>query len=507
MQSNDRTNERLAVAQNLIDNLPEKCKIGIVQFTNTAKKLTDTLESDKDTAKSYLSTTNFKSSGNTKMYSAIDLAFSLFETNEEDILKAMVVLSDGITEDTAMHADIINKAKQNQVKVYTVGLGAENSSYFENYLKPLAAETEGKFYLAKDALELKSIYEDIGDKIDLETDSDSDGIPDYFEESVTLFSGVELHLDKNNPDTDGDGLLDGEELELKYEYRNNNSEVCVTARLHSNPLKPDTDDDGFSDLVDATPIDPICYRDFDTYKKNKYKDEPTLTVFVKQPKRGSHNVYNEVKQDVEIGNQLVSTRSLDVGHTYVGLDYGENNSEYAGFYPQDGAYKKIKILKIFFNISVNGMIRLDNGAYLTKGDPVNNYYMPLPGTDKVEPWDVAYTFPVKNDKIGQINEFAKNYKKKYNLVSNNCTTFAVDLLQSLGKSLNTSEHIWYNENSNLFDEIFLPTCIGYNPADAGQDIRYNYEDYIFMDSVQLKDGTSVDAVYDKSYPGCVDNNI
>lgn len=487
MQSNDRTNERLAVAQNLIDNLPEKCKIGIVQFTNTAKKLTDTLESDKDTAKSYLSTTNFKSSGNTKMYSAIDLAFSLFETNEEDILKAMVVLSDGITEDTAMHADIINKAKQNQVKVYTVGLGAENSSYFENYLKPLAAETEGKFYLAKDALELKSIYEDIGDKIDLETDSDSDGIPDYFEESVTLFSGVELHLDKNNPDTDGDGLLDGEELELRYEYNEDRSQVRVTARLHSNPLKQDTDDDGFSDLVDTTPIDPICYRDFDTYKKTKYKDAATLTVFVEQPYKGSRNVINE---------------SLDVGHTYVGLDYGENSSEYAGFYPSES----YDLAKILFRLSVNGMIHLDDGAYLTKGI-LGSSYQESQGTDKGKPWHVAYTFPVTNDKIGQINEFAKNYNDKYNLISNNCTTFTVDLLASLGKSLNISKHTWSNDNSNLLEKIFLSTCIGYTPADAGQDIRSNYEDYIFMDSVQLKDGTSVDAVYDKSYPGCVDNNI
>lgn len=483
----DSANQRLNVAQTLIDELPEKSKIGIVKFESTTTKLTQYLETDKNTAKSYLTEASFFSTGGTRMYEAIDQSFSLFETNDESILKAMVVLSDGETEDLNMHTDMISKAVQNHVKVYTVGLGANSTTYFESYLKPLAAETEGKFYLAENALELKSIYEDIGNKIDLETDSDSDGIPDYFEESVTLFSGVELHLDKNNPDTDGDGLLDGEELELRYEYNEDRSQVRVTARLHSNPLKQDTDDDGFSDLVDATPIDPICYRDFDTYKKTKYKDAATLTVFVEQPYKGSRNVINE---------------SLDVGHTYVGLDYGENSSEYAGFYPSES----YDLAKILFRLSVNGMIHLDDGAYLTKGI-LGSSYQESQGTDKGKPWHVAYTFPVTNDKIGQINEFAKNYKEKYNLISNNCTTFAVDLLQSLGISFNISKHTWSNDSSNLLEKIFLSTCIGYTPADAGQDIRSNYEDYIFMDSVQLKDGTSVDAVYDNSYPGCVDNNI
>lgn len=486
MTWSDSTNQRLEVAQTLIDELPEKSKIGIVRFTDSVQKLTETLQADKNIAKSYLMQDNFKSTGNTRMYTAIDASFSLFESNDEDILKAMVVLSDGITEDTNMHTDMINKANQNHVKLYTVGLGEGNSDYFQNFLQPLAENTQGKFYLAKDAHELSGIYEDIGNKIDLETDSDGDGIPDYFEESIVIFSGAELHLDKNNPDTDGDGVPDGEELELKYKYNDDRSKVLVTAVLHSNPLKKDSDDDGFSDLVDATPFDPICYSDFDTYKKNKYQNEPTLTVFVEQPYRGSRNVVDE---------------NLQVGHTYVGLDYGENSSEYAGFYPEE-AYDLAKVL---FRISVNGMIHLDNGTYLTKGDLLGNSYLDPQGTDKGKPWHVAYTVPVTNDKIGQINEFAKNYKKKYNIISNNCTTYAVDLLQALGKPLNISQHTWSNDNSNIFEKIFLSTCTGYTPADAGQDIRSNYQDYIFMDSVQLKDGTSVDAVYDKSYPGCVDN--
>jgi hypothetical protein len=54
-------------------------------------------------------------------------------------------------------------------------------------------------------------------------DSDLDGLSDEEEKR--------LSTDLNNPDSDGDGLLDGDEV---HQY-------------HSDPLKADTDDDGISD--------------------------------------------------------------------------------------------------------------------------------------------------------------------------------------------------------------------------------------------------------------------
>jgi len=57
----------------------------------------------------------------------------------------------------------------------------------------------------------------------LVVDSDNDGLTDAEEKT--------LGTDPNNPDTDGDGLFDGEEVKV---YK-------------TDPLNPDTDGDGFKD--------------------------------------------------------------------------------------------------------------------------------------------------------------------------------------------------------------------------------------------------------------------
>lgn len=222
--------------------------MGVVRFTGSTSKLTSSLTSDKETAKSYLTTSYFRSSGGTYMYNAINSAFSLFETSDDNIMKMMVVLSDGSTSDSSRHSSVITTANNKSVKIYTVGLGNSSSSYFTQYLKPLANNTAGAFYLATDASQLEDIYKDINKKIDIETDSDNDGIADYYQENMVMFNGVTIKLDKYNPDSDGDGVLDGEEVaELNYQYNSDKTKVIVTGKLMSNPLNEDTDEDGISD--------------------------------------------------------------------------------------------------------------------------------------------------------------------------------------------------------------------------------------------------------------------
>lgn len=248
MESTDETYQRLTVARNLIDNLPDNSKIGIVRFSSSTKILTSSLTSDKENAKSFLTTSYFKSSGGTRMYKAINSAFSLFESQDDTILKTMVVMSDGNSLDKSLHSSVVESANDKKVKINTVGLGKSSSDYFTNYLEPLANNTGGAFYLSSDANQLEEIYSDINKKIDIETDSDGDGIADYYEENMVMFNGMTIKLDKNNPDSDGDGVFDGEEVaELNYQYNDDKTQVIVTGRLLSNPLEEDSDGDGISD--------------------------------------------------------------------------------------------------------------------------------------------------------------------------------------------------------------------------------------------------------------------
>ena len=83
-------------------------------------------------------------------------------------------------------------------------------------------------------------------------DSDGDGIADWYEDHLVLFYGVSLKLDKNNPDTDGDGIPDGEEIDrLDYRYNADRAKVIVTGRLITNPTLVDSDGDGIADADES----------------------------------------------------------------------------------------------------------------------------------------------------------------------------------------------------------------------------------------------------------------
>ncbi|MBQ7929860.1 MAG: InlB B-repeat-containing protein [Clostridia bacterium] len=254
MDWNDGYNQRLSVARTLVDKLPADSKIGIVRFASSTTKLTQNLITDKETAKDYLTTSYFYSSGGTYMYNAINSSFDIFESTDKEILKMMVVLSDGATSDTGKHSAAVLSAVNNNIRIYAVGLGS-STSYFTKYLKPLAQNTGGEFYLAANADALADIYEDINKKIDIATDSDYDGIPDYYEEHMIAFNGKSINTDKNDADTDDDGLTDGEEVEVKLVYNEDETKVYVKGCITSDPTTKDSDYDGTNDDKDKGPMD------------------------------------------------------------------------------------------------------------------------------------------------------------------------------------------------------------------------------------------------------------
>ncbi len=264
MTSNDPNNLRLDVARDLVEKLPKDTKIGIVSFGDKDmgeyKRFTgDSLITDKDEAKRYLTTDYYFSDGySTHMYDAIDRSLELFESTDDDTMRMMVVLTDGEAHDTGMHTTVVSNTNNNGVNLYTIGLGSSSylNTYFNNYLLPLANETNGAFFLAEEAVNLAGAFEAIGEKLSLTVDSDGDGLSDYYEENTEMFNGMDYSLDKEEPDTDGDGLLDGEEIITMIIYSADGTQMSVTGVVRSNPSLQDSDGDAVNDAADKYPMDP-----------------------------------------------------------------------------------------------------------------------------------------------------------------------------------------------------------------------------------------------------------
>ncbi|WP_297552870.1 calcium-binding protein [Thermococcus sp.] len=66
---------------------------------------------------------------------------------------------------------------------------------------------------------------------------------------------IKPFLDPRSPDTDGDGLSDGEEVNFRYIYFLTKN-ITGLGLVHLNPSNPDTDGDGIPDSADIVPVVP-----------------------------------------------------------------------------------------------------------------------------------------------------------------------------------------------------------------------------------------------------------
>ena len=73
---------------------------------------------------------------------------------------------------------------------------------------------------------------------------------------MVIFNGISYAPDKNNPDTDGDGLLDGEEIETVIILSADGKQMTILGKVHSDPTSVDSDNDGIADGRDRNPLNP-----------------------------------------------------------------------------------------------------------------------------------------------------------------------------------------------------------------------------------------------------------
>lgn len=251
MNSLDGENLRLAVTRNLIDKLPLGSRIGVVWAGSGTELLLQSMTTDKEAAKAFQTNSSEQAPDEGYMRNAIKGGFKLFEGTESDVLRIMVVLS-GDSGETGIHTAALAAAAEKNVRIYTVGLGSENT-YFTESLKPMAETTGGTFYRVADAIELEAIFRNINKRIDLNIDSDGDTIPNYYEDHMFGMNGVQIMLDKYNADTDGDGLADNVELSHEVVYSEDRTMAYVVGVMATAAVAADTDYDGKPDSSDKAP--------------------------------------------------------------------------------------------------------------------------------------------------------------------------------------------------------------------------------------------------------------
>ena len=326
MQKNDPYNKRLTVAKSLINSMPSGSKAAITKFETLYETLVY-MTDDKGRLVNSLNTTNFvsKSKGDgemglhgpvgetSDMYFTLNGVFPEFSGSVSDNTKKVIVLiTDGIatdSENSGTVGAVYGTAERNNISIYTIGLGDNEKKNFEDTLIPLSDATGGLFYNVDDEIQLNRIFDNMLKKktsvIDLELDSDHDGISDYYEEHLPRFNGVKMNLDKYNPDTDADGLKDGEEIaSIEYVYNSDKTKVTVYGRMKSDPTAKDSDDDG---LLDNEPIKdskgeiiapkdnkPLWPNEYYNMWKEYIKEMQTGTIATGYASKGSQELLVEI---------------------------------------------------------------------------------------------------------------------------------------------------------------------------------------------------------------------
>jgi Mg-chelatase subunit ChlD len=326
MTWNDPEWVRRYVTKQFIEELSENDKASIVMFrknteilcglTNNKIALTNSIDS-------LYNDDGYQSYSGTNGSLAINTALNLLNESVENTEKVIIFLTDG--EDTEVSYNynmLIETAKNSNTKIYTIGLG---DSIDEAMLCKIATETQGKYYAASIASDLVSQYVEIkGETVDYWTDSNSDGISDYYTRLIcdgklvlgngtNLFDGTSFEKVQLNNDYDNDGLTNGEELQVV------NTGDKVYLKLLSDPTNKYSDIDLYDDykevkvfetnpqknnlIYDYSDIYTITYDD--CYMSHLYEDTYKDSVLQQSTIWIGNNVYGSNYSKVTMHKQVL----------------------------------------------------------------------------------------------------------------------------------------------------------------------------------------------------------
>ncbi len=234
MLKNDPYKMFRSVSINFIDNLREnKDKASVIKFVRYPSLLQE-LTYNKDFLRAAVAGIEYDDAKNkmsgTNGSGAYKLALEQLK-NSSAANKYIIFLTDG--EDTHRdysYEELIEESKAAGVNVYTIGMGGASDKILRN----IAQSTGGKFFYASrvdNSENMIKLNENLKETVKevIPGDSNGDGISDYYNDLIKSgklvlsncskeFEGIDFNYDKDgkpSDDYDGDGLKNGEEIEIK----------------------------------------------------------------------------------------------------------------------------------------------------------------------------------------------------------------------------------------------------------------------------------------------------
>lgn len=231
--------------------LEETDRAGLVQFSTAATVVT-ALTADKTEITAAID--SLTASGNTATYEGLSAAIDAMD-NSADTYKMIVLISDG-TEPEAHYdthyAALVEQALEKDIVIFAIGAADAVDTAL---LTKIAETTGGKYYDA-------SITDSLDEIMDRTTDSNADGISDYYTRLLckgelnlgtglaSPFAGLSYREVQATADFDGDGIPNGQELTVSYDE----TQDAVYVRMISDPTAVDSDFDGIDDPKEQTSL-------------------------------------------------------------------------------------------------------------------------------------------------------------------------------------------------------------------------------------------------------------
>ena len=221
--------------------------VGFASFADLKQELTTDYDAINE------SIDQLRAGGGTNIGDGIETGLAELNRNGvEDHSQNLVLLSDGHTSRREFALSQADAAADDDVTIHTVAVG---NNADESLLQEISSTTGGEFFKTVSTDGMTEIFRKLGKHVGRE-DTDDDGIPNVVENAtLTLLSGVtpgaEIDMEYDDPDSDDDGLADGAEI-VDYNIYTSGTEGEEVTRVEltevtANPDDPNTDGIGLND--------------------------------------------------------------------------------------------------------------------------------------------------------------------------------------------------------------------------------------------------------------------